>query len=146
MIRNPLITEGLKMDCECSVRHSHPLCRTRRFSLFRWWHDKHGKNPGLTAITLGVSRRTVHRWLSDRDVPLHVATLLDQIRSGPVLRFGFWRAGAWALRPEWRDTAIGEIARIERERRACLPIVVQRDRRPAAAFEASRQKAAQLDA
>ena len=58
--------------------HSHPLCRELRFRLFEWWHEKHHYDTHLTGVTLGVSRRTVFRWIRDRDVPMPLAVLLEQ--------------------------------------------------------------------
>lgn len=107
-LRNLLRGIRIKMECHCSVRHSHPLCKERRFRLYRWWLEKHGKNIEATALTLGVSRRTAQRWLSAGDVPLSVAVLLDQLHSGPVVRFGIWR-GAGAVRSDYKTVFRGAI-------------------------------------
>lgn len=83
------------------MRHTHPLCKEVRYSLFQWWLQKHGWNTDLAAATLGVSRRTSQRWVRKRDVPMHVAILLEQLRSGPIFKFGTFR-GPSAVRAEWR--------------------------------------------
>lgn len=94
----PLITLTINMECSCSVRHSHPLCKEIRFGLFLWWHENHHFDVSITAITLGVSRRTVFRWLRRGDVDLHTATMLDQLRHGLILGYRSSRA-----RPGWRE-------------------------------------------
>ena len=105
-----LKTLRINMDCSCLERHLHPLCREVRFALFRWWHEKHGENPHVTALALGVSRRTALRWLRSQDVPLSVAILLEQIQRGPIFRYGLWR-GAGTVRMEWRQLVAAEAPR-----------------------------------
>lgn len=88
------------MECSCKVRHRHPLCRERRFQLFRWWQQKHGCDLDVTASALGVSRRTAQRWVAAKDVPLSVAMLLEQLRHGPIFQVAFGRAGG-RVRSGW---------------------------------------------
>jgi|GEM_PF-3865490 len=60
------------------------------------WMWRYSISPDVAAVVLGVSRRTVYRWLANGRAPVLIAHCLDQIYDGPwigcSLRRGTWHA------------------------------------------------------
>lgn len=60
------------------------------------WMWRYSVSADVAAVVLGVSRRTVYRWLATGRAPVLVAHCLDQIYDGPwigcSLRRGTWHA------------------------------------------------------
>lgn len=74
------------------------------WQLLQEWLSKHGRNTELAARTLGISRRTVQRWIKRKRPSMQAGVLLEQIKNGPAVIGESWRG---LVRPEWRNKLQG---------------------------------------
>lgn len=72
------------------------FCPTSAHARLIDWMWRYSISAEVAAVVLGVSRRTVYRWLAKGRVPVLIAHCLDQIYEGPwigcSLRRGTWHA------------------------------------------------------